>query len=125
MDRHVDLVAALLLLAAWLSGVVAATLAALALAATSLASDERVGLAARLTGAAFAILSALAALWAGAAATAGIALRRRQWWARRLGLLLGWLSLLFVPFGTALGIYTLWVLLNAEAGRLFARPQIS
>jgi hypothetical protein len=35
---------------------------------------------------------------------------QRQPWARVLGLVLGILSLLRPPFGTALGIYTLWVL---------------
>jgi hypothetical protein len=34
----------------------------------------------------------------------------RQPWARMLGLILGLLALLRLPFGTALGIYTLWVL---------------
>lgn len=34
----------------------------------------------------------------------------RQAWARILGLVLGILALLRFPFGTALGIYTLWVL---------------
>ena len=34
----------------------------------------------------------------------------RQPWARMLGLVLGILALLRFPFGTALGIYTLWVL---------------
>ena len=34
----------------------------------------------------------------------------RQPWARVVGLVLGILALLRIPFGTALGIYTLWVL---------------
>lgn len=37
-------------------------------------------------------------------------LLERQSWARVLGLVLGILALLRFPFGTALGIYTLWVL---------------
>ena len=32
-------------------------------------------------------------------------------WARVFGLVLGFLALLRIPFGTALGIYTIWVLL--------------
>jgi hypothetical protein len=35
----------------------------------------------------------------------------RQPWGRTLGIVVGLLSLLRIPFGTALGIYTLWVLL--------------
>jgi hypothetical protein len=38
-------------------------------------------------------------------------------WARMLTIILGILNLLNFPFGTALGIYTLWVLLPAESER--------
>jgi hypothetical protein len=41
----------------------------------------------------------------------------RQPWARALGLVLGILALLRIPFGTALGIYTLWVLAPEESAR--------
>jgi len=41
----------------------------------------------------------------------------RQPWARALGLVLGILALLRFPFGTALGIYTLWVLASEESAR--------
>jgi len=41
----------------------------------------------------------------------------RQPWARVLGLMLGILALLRIPFGTALGIYTLWVLAPEESAR--------
>lgn len=41
----------------------------------------------------------------------------RQPWARALGLVLGILALLRFPFGTALGIYTLWVLAPEEPAR--------
>ncbi len=45
----------------------------------------------------------------------GAGLLARQPWARMLAIILGGLSLLDIPFGTALGIYTLWVLLPAES----------
>jgi hypothetical protein len=41
----------------------------------------------------------------------------RQPWARILGIVVGFLALLRFPFGTALGIYTLWVLLPENSGR--------
>ena len=41
----------------------------------------------------------------------------RQSWARILGLVLGVLALLRFPLGTALGIYTLWVLAPEPAAR--------
>jgi hypothetical protein len=43
----------------------------------------------------------------------GWGLLDRQSWARILAIILGFLSLLHFPLGTALGIYTLWVLLPA------------
>jgi O-antigen ligase len=42
---------------------------------------------------------------------AGWGLMERQPWARMLAIILGIFSLFDVPFGTALGVYTLWVLL--------------
>jgi len=47
----------------------------------------------------------------------GWALLERRHWARILALVLGFLALLRFPFGTALGIYTLWVLLPATSER--------
>jgi hypothetical protein len=46
---------------------------------------------------------------------------QRQPWARVLGLVLGILSLLRPPFGTALGIYTLWVLWPEHSGQEYER----
>lgn len=43
---------------------------------------------------------------------AGIGLLTKQPWARILALVMGCISLLNIPFGTALGIYTIWVLLG-------------
>ena len=40
---------------------------------------------------------------------------QREPWARTLGLVIGFLALLRPPFGTALGIYTIWVLLPQQA----------
>lgn len=52
---------------------------------------------------------------------AGYGLLKHKEWARILGLILGVLSLLEIPIGTAIGIYALWVLLKDETQRLF-RP---
>jgi len=45
----------------------------------------------------------------------------RQTWARTLSLVLGILALLRFPLGTALGIYTLWVLAPEESSREYDR----
>jgi len=46
---------------------------------------------------------------------AGWGLLQREPWARVVALILGFLSLFNVPIGTALGIYTLWVLLPTQS----------
>ena len=46
---------------------------------------------------------------------AGWGLLAHQPWARMLTIIFGAFSLVDIPFGTALGIYTLWVLLPAES----------
>lgn len=40
-------------------------------------------------------------------------------WARILGLVLSVINLIHIPFGTIVGIYGLWVLLNKDTERLF------
>jgi hypothetical protein len=45
----------------------------------------------------------------------GWGLMQREPWARILVLILAFISLFNVPFGTAVGIYTMWVLLSAGA----------
>jgi hypothetical protein len=53
----------------------------------------------------------------------GIGLLNYRPWARIGGILLSALELLNVPFGTALGLYGLWVLLKPESEALFGeRP---
>ena len=44
-------------------------------------------------------------------------LYERKTWARPLGLVIGFLALLRFPLGTALGIYTIWVLLPEPSAR--------
>jgi hypothetical protein len=46
---------------------------------------------------------------------AGWGLLHREPWARILSLVLGFISLFHIPFGTAVGVYTLWVLLPAQS----------
>jgi hypothetical protein len=46
----------------------------------------------------------------------GLGLMQRRPWARAAALILGVLAIFHPPFGTALGIYTLWVLLADEHG---------
>jgi hypothetical protein len=50
----------------------------------------------------------------------GIGLLKFQGWARILILILSFLDLLHFPIGTAIGIYSIWVLLNNKTEKLFA-----
>ena len=52
---------------------------------------------------------------------AGWGLLERQPWARTLAMVLGFFALFHFPFGTVLGIYTLWVLLPAESAAQYQR----
>jgi hypothetical protein len=49
----------------------------------------------------------------------GLGLIQRKEWARILMLVVSFLSLFHVPFGTALGVYTMIVLFNPETVRMF------
>ena len=59
-------------------------------------------------------------VWAVPGFVVGIGLLGRQPWARILGIVLSALSLMHVPFGTALGVYGLWILFHRDTERLFA-----
>jgi hypothetical protein len=55
---------------------------------------------------------------------AGYGLLTLKPWARPLTIVLGVIDLIQFPFGTILGIYTLWVLLSAEGKAQFQRQMI-
>ena len=55
---------------------------------------------------------------------AGWGLMHRLPWARVLALVLGILALLSIPFGTALGVFTLWVLLPAGSDAAYRGPSV-
>jgi len=63
-----------------------------------------------LSGIAFFLL-----LKGGVSLIAGFGLLERQSWGRPLVLVMAFIALLSVPFGTALGVYTLWVLMSPQA----------
>ncbi|MGH9521892.1 MAG: zinc-ribbon domain-containing protein [Terriglobales bacterium] len=50
---------------------------------------------------------------------AGIGLLQRAEWSRMLAIVLACISLISMPFGTALGVYSLWVLLSPNADSEF------
>ena len=53
---------------------------------------------------------------------AGIGLLKGKGWARILAMIIACIELVQIPFGTIIGIYTLWVMLNDETAKLFSKP---
>ncbi len=53
----------------------------------------------------------------------GFGLLRRRPWARILILVIAVMDLLFIPIGTLIGIYELWVLLQEDTAKLFKASQ--
>ncbi len=122
MERHVRLLGILASLWGLLATVVGVSM--LLLSAGALVElldpvDSAVGLAAGLTAGVFAVLAAFALVWGGAHIWAGVLLRRHRPYGRNFMLALAVINLLVLPFGTALGIYGLWVLLTNDTRRLF------
>ncbi len=54
---------------------------------------------------------------------AGYGLLNREAWGRVLALVLGFIALIHIPLGTALGVYTLWVLLPANSEAEYQKYQ--
>ena len=124
MAASVDLVGILFILWGALSMLVGVSTLALVAGAVTLLTSQAGGrhVAAGITVAAFGALAVIAILWGAAHVGVGVPLRRRRHWSRTTALLLGSVDLLLLPYGTALGAYALWVLLNGEAKKLFDLP---
>jgi uncharacterized Tic20 family protein len=67
----------------------------------------------------FVVLALIAIAWGAAHVVIGVPLRRHRTWARLMALMIASVDLLLLPFGTALGVYALWVLLSEEGKELF------
>ena len=73
------------------------------------------------SGTVLALLPLVLAVWGFAG---GIGLLKRRRWARIIVLISGALDLFAFPVGTAIGIYTIWVLMQKETIRLFPRAPV-
>ncbi len=67
-------------------------------------------------GAMIPLIATMIIVSAGLALLVGYSLLTRRQWGRTLAIIVAVLSLLKVPFGTAIGIYTLWVLAPSDSG---------
>lgn len=129
MQKHIDLVGLLYLLAGVLTALVAGAVFILGVGALSIVwwgTADAPPVAASVTAATFIILALLLAIWAIANAWVGRELRRgRRPFARLAALGLAVMHLFVLPFGTALGVYSLWVLLHHESRARFETSAIS
>ena len=125
MTSHADFVGILFVIWGLLTTLVGLSTLALGFGAVALiVSASRGGgggqVAAGMTAAVITVLAVIAIVWGIAHVVVGVPLRRRRPWARLAALMLGAVDLLLLPYGTALGVYALWVLLNEDGKRLFA-----
>jgi hypothetical protein len=121
VTTHVDFVGILFIVWGALTAAVGLSTLALGVAAVSLATSASNGghVAAGLTAGAFITLAIIAIIWGVGHIFIGVPLRRHSPRARLLAMLAGSIDLLLLPFGTPLGIYVLWVLLNERGKALF------
>jgi peptidoglycan/LPS O-acetylase OafA/YrhL len=123
MSSHVDLVGVLFVLWGLLTTLAGLSTLALGLGALALITSgaPRGGgqFAAGVTAAAFTALALIAILWGIAHVVVGVPLRRRRHWSRVAALVLGSVDLVLLPYGTALGCYSLWVLLSEGGKKVF------
>ena len=124
MKRHVDFLSTLYIAWGALFALVAVAGFALAGGAFAIAGSSgpvRFGseMAARLTGVTITIVALIALVWALVHLFVGRQLKKYRPSARlmTIGLAVG--NMILFPFGTALGAYAVWVLLNEEGRKLF------
>ncbi len=123
MRRHVELVG--LLYFVWGALFVLLGVAFLAFAfgtaAVATTGDPDRRFAAGMTAAAFGVLAALSLIWAFVHIWDAVAVRHGRHLARAVAMVLAVLNLVLLPIGTAIGIYSLWVLTQDETRPLFYR----
>jgi hypothetical protein len=121
VTSHVDFVAILFVVWGALTAIVGLSTLALGVGAASVAASENGGahVAAGLTAGMFITLAVIAMLWGAGHVFIGLPLRRRHPGARLFAIAAASIDLILLPFGTPLGIYALWVLLNERGKALF------
>ncbi len=121
MRKHVELVGVLYFVWGALFVLIGIAFLALAFGAAAIATSfegDR-SFAAGMTSGIFAGLAALSLTWGGVHIWDAVAVRHCKDLGRAIAMVLAVLNLFFLPVGTALGIYTLWVLTQDETRPLF------
>jgi hypothetical protein len=116
MKQHVTIVAALQIGFGILKVLIAAVVFLVLVAGGMISGDADAMAITTIVGlfvAGFLVLTALPGI------IGGLGLLRAKNWARLLVIFLAALDLINFPIGTAVGVYTLWVLVNGETAALF------
>jgi hypothetical protein len=116
MEKHVTIIGILYIVLNALWVIVAAIIFSVLTGAGMISGDEEAIAITALVGIVVASFLGLISL---PGIIGGIGLLKWQPWARILVLVLGFINLLNVPFGTVLGAYTIWALMNDETIGLF------
>jgi hypothetical protein len=121
MKSHVNVVA-MLHIGLGALGVLAAIIIFVAVVGGGLLSgDQDAIVITRIVGS---VLAAFFVLISAPSIIGGIGLLRRESWARVLVMILAVFQLFNVPIGTAVAIYTFWVLMQDETARLFGSTRL-
>jgi len=117
MDKHIDLLG-ILFIAYNICGALAACIVFVAVVGGGFLSGDEIAIFyTSWVGTAIATLLGVLSV---PGLIAAYGLLKRRAWGRYLAMVLGAMHLLAVPFGTALGIYTLWILVQDEAAAQFS-----
>jgi hypothetical protein len=123
MGSQVDFLGILFIVWGLLTTLVGVSTLALGVGAVALIASASRGsggeVAAGVTAVAFTALAIIAIVWGSAHVIVGVPLRRHRPWSRLGALALGAVDLLLLPYGTALGVYAMWILLHEDGKRLF------
>jgi hypothetical protein len=124
MAAQVDFLGILFVVWGLLTALVGVSTLALGVGAAALITSAGRGtgggqMAAGVLAVVFVVLALIAIAWGAAHVIIGVPLRRHRTWARLMALMIASVDLLLLPFGTALGVYALWVLLSEGGKELF------
>jgi hypothetical protein len=117
MEKHVTFIGALRI-GLGLLGILAAMIVVTAVVGGGLISGDREAI--RITAIVGPVIAFFLVLLSVPGIIGGIGLLKWKPWARFLVLILAVLDLFNIPIGTALGVYTIWVLMRDETVQLFA-----
>jgi hypothetical protein len=118
MEKHVTIIGVLFIVLNVLWIIVAGLVFVILVGAGAISNDEEARTVTVLVGI---IIGSFLFIISIPGVITGIGLLKHQQWARILALILGFLNLLNIPFGTILGAYTIWAMLNDETIKLFEK----